>query len=418
MRGRVIFVCVTLAGCKSSGGSFLDGGRVPIDASGAIDGHDAVDGNPVPSPDATPPDAGCAPGPTASGFRLVACGTMAQPRWRHEAALLPDGRVLIAGGWRDGSTPGDVILVADVEVFDPATETFAVVGTLDDPRVAHRVTALADGRVLVTGGEVAGGAITSTTEIFDPATDTISAGPRMLLPRSLHTATLLADGRVLITGGETTVDPDPDSEGVAAAEVFDPATDAFIAVGTMTAERHAHEAVRLHDGRVLVTGGADAPSCCDDGIADAELFDPATDTFTASDPLVTARPRHRLTRLDDGRVLVTGGSIAHGGASGPTYLEAAELYDPASATFASTGAMTTAPGWSFTATRLASGDVLVAGGLLGSGAEVYDASAGTFSVLGDRMIESRTMHSATLLASGAVLLVGGPSLANAELYFP
>jgi hypothetical protein len=352
-----------------------------------------------------------------SGFRLT-CGKLAGPRWRHEAALLPGGRVLIVGGWRPGSEPYDYDFIADVEVYDPATETFAVVAQLAHPRVAHRATALLDGRVLVTGGEVEdGGYLTATTEIFDPATDTISAGPSMLLPRRDHTATLLADGRVLVTGGETLVDPDPYSEGVAVAEVFDPATGAFTAVGPMTSERHEHEAARLLDGRVLLTGGADAPSCCDDGIANTELFDPATDTFTATGPLVTPRPAHRTTRLADGRVLVTGGSIAHGGADGPTYLEAAERYDPAAGAFAATGAMAAAPGATFTATLLADGGVLVAGGMLGPRAEMYDPASGTFSPVAATMVASRGMHTATRLPSGAILLVGGHSQDTAELFF-
>jgi hypothetical protein len=438
MRAGLVVVSLPLlllglsAGCPNGGTArrIVDGGDVPPDAvvdrdadqvpdASAFDAGEhadavAPDASPPDTspPDANPPDAGCPPGPTTSGFRPVACGALAQPRSGHAGVLLLDWRVLLLAGWYGAS------LIDDVEAFDPTTETFAVVASLAHPRIGHRATRLADGRVLVTGGHLGDGTITATTEIFDPATDTIAAGPAMLLPRTSHTATLLADGRVLVTGGVTVSDPDPDSEGVKVAEVFDPVAGTFALVGAMAEERHAHEAVRLLDGRVLLTGGADAPSCCDDGIDDAELFDPATNTFAATGSLVTARPAHRTTLLPDGRVLVTGGSIAHGGASGPTYITDAELYDPVSGTFASTGSMTTAPGWYFTATLLTSGRVLVAGDLLGDRAELYDPGTGTFTVVADRMDAPRAAHSATRLAGGAVLVCGGRGLATAELYFP
>lgn len=400
------------------GGDPADGGGVGDDASLDAGTPDAqmlpgdaeavADAEPVVEVSADASLEGCASALTTSGFYPV-CGPMARERWDHDAALLPDGRVVLVGGYV--SMTGDHDL--DVEVYDPATRTFAVVAQLIEPRVGHRATALADGRVLITGGSRS-----ATTEIFDPATDTMAAGPDLHLSRSYHTATLLADGRVLVTGGYAEPDPDDYSEGNAVAEVFDPATNVFVVVGPMTHERHEHEAVRLHDGRVLLTGGADAPSCCDDGISETELFDPATNTFAATGRLVVARPAHRTTRLADGRVLVTGGSVAHGGADGPTDVEATEIYDPATATFASTGAMATAPGTTFTVTRLGDGRVLAAGGNLGDRAEVYTPAAGTWSTLAARMIEARALHTATVLLDGTVLLVGGRGHATAELYVP
>src|SRR5512140_26592 len=131
----------------------------------------------------------------------------------------------------------------------------------------------------------------------------------------------------------------------------------FTATGSMHAARGHHTATLLPDGRVLIAGGYDEPTTC---LAGAELYDPATGSFTVTGSLANARASHTATLLPSGKVLVTGG-ISFGPAGGPPYLASAELYDPATGTFAPTGAMAT-PRSGHTATLLQDGRVLIVGG--------------------------------------------------------
>ncbi len=433
MRTRLVAASiVSMCACEPTGArppASVD--AVPVDgaqADGAapdgaiLDASVTPDANVIPIPDAEldVPDAEVTPDAAITGF--VFAGTLSRPRWDHEAALLPDGRVAIIGGWRLPDDDSAIVAMPEIEVFDPQTGTFTVTAQLAHPRYGHRVTSLADGRVLVTGGRVTVDNIrqdTATTEIYDPVTDTITDGPSLVLARTGHTATLLADGRVLITGGSTNDDPDPDSTGVAVAEVYDPVTSTFALVGPMTEERHAHAAARLADGRVLLTGGADAPSCCADGIAETELFDPQANTFAVALPMITPRPGHRSVTLWDGRVLVIGGSLAHGGADGGFDVVATELFDPVTDKFVATDEMDTGPGdQEFRATLLLDGRVLVTGGHLGNGAALYDPAAGLWRTSAAPMTATRANHTATRLLGGQVLVVGGDPGGTVEIYSP
>src|SRR6185503_17408227 len=114
----------------------------------------------------------------------------------HTATRLSDGRILITGG--ENGAGG---YLSEAEVFDPASGTFAVAGSMVAGRSEHGALKLPDGRVLITGGRTALGT-TNTTEVFDPTTGTFSSGPAMSVARAGHSATLFADGRVFISGGD------------------------------------------------------------------------------------------------------------------------------------------------------------------------------------------------------------------------
>src|SRR5262249_25139054 len=121
--------------------------------------------------------------------------SLREPRAGHTASLLPDGRVVLAGGEAAGR------ISQSIELFDPSTGPFSFAGRLSMPRAGHAATVLTDGRVLIAGGSFGGVAPSATTDIFDPATGTTSAGPELLTARAGHTTTRLLNGNVLIVGG-------------------------------------------------------------------------------------------------------------------------------------------------------------------------------------------------------------------------
>jgi hypothetical protein len=168
-------------------------------------------------------------------------------------------------------------------------------------------TRLADGRVLITGGSSDAGLPLASAEIYDPNAGTFSAVGSMAYGRKFFTATLLATGKVLIAGGDDSPGPSQSQVLVlSGAELFDPATGKFTPTGSMTTERRDHAATLLADGRVLITGGNNPGS--GPGLKSAEIYDPVAGTFSAtSQSMAHARYRHTATLLANGRVLIAGG---------------------------------------------------------------------------------------------------------------
>jgi len=253
---------------------------------------------------------------------FASSGSLAEPRVGHTATPLPDGRVLVVGGLGEGE---DAPSLATAEVWDPATGEFTPTGSLAEARLFPTVTLLHDGRVLVVGGVGEGGVLASA-EVWDPATASFSPTGSLPEPRIDHTATLLPDGRVLVIGGwEGRQGDDP-----ASAEVWDPVTGTFAPAGSLAEARSAHTASLLSDGRVFVVGGAGEG---DTVLASAEVWDPKTDTFSPAGSLIEARLRPATALLPDGRVLVVGGADYAG------IFASAEVWDPATGTFAPAGSL-------------------------------------------------------------------------------
>jgi len=349
--------------------------------------------------------------PTSAHTGFSPTGSMGAAREYQTATLLPDGRVLIAGGIGASGAA-----LASAELFDPKTGQFSPTGSMAHARWSHTATLLPDGRVLVAGGDDRVKRLASA-ELYDPKTGEFSATGSMTTGRELPTATLLPDGRVLVAGGDgvssTTFSP------LASAELYDPKTGTFSPTGSMGTVRANHTATLLPDGRVLIAGGWDASK----RLASAELYDPKTGKFSATGSMTTGRQLPTATLLPDGRVLVAGGSV------GSSALASAELYDPKTGQFSPTGSMGTVREY-HTATMLSDGRVLVAGGDNGStaalaSAELYDPATGQFSPTGS-MGTVREVPTATLLPDGRVLVAGGDDgsstnfspLASAELYQP
>jgi len=341
---------------------------------------------------------------------FVATGSMATPRATgHTATLLSDGRVLIAGGGYP--------LMAAAELYDPSTGTFSSTGAMATPRWYHTATLLNDGRVLIAGGSLDN----LSAELYDPSTGAFTPTGNMVTANQHgHVATLLNDGRVLISRG-TIIGPGGFLHP-APLELYDPATGTFTQAGDTSGNKEWSTATLLDDGKVLLTGGWNT--------GDASLYDPTDGSlaYLGSLPIWS----HTATLLTNGTVLITGGVFFNGSdaynAYGVESLATSQIYDPSLGTFQAAGSLFEARD-GHTATVLASGLVLVAGGDWNyyrtlSSAELYDPAAGAFTRTGE-MTVSRDGHTATRLRDGTVLITGGASsdwpyvaLSSAELYVP
>ncbi|HEY5487283.1 MAG TPA: kelch repeat-containing protein [Candidatus Limnocylindrales bacterium] len=361
------------------------------------------------------PSPAAAPSPTPLSH-FSPTGSLAMGRFDGTAILLSDGRVFIAGGQDVEGGGSDT-----PELYDPKTGSFSPTDAMLWPTISPTVAQLPDGRVLVAGGIGSAGTVLKRdyiAELFDPKTGKFSQTGSLKVPRYDEAGVALADGRVLLAGGaitELAVDNGNyypgDSKAVASAELYNPKTGTLSLTGSMTIARDGPTATRLEDGQVLIAGGSDVSVAGGaKPVASAELYNPKTGSFTATGSMGTARYGATATLLADGRVLMVGGEDGNG------IRASAEVYDPKSGTFGPVGSMATVRAW-HTATLLRDGRVLVVGGSDGpdappsaknvlASAELFDPTSGTFSPAGS-MATSRQFQSAVLLGDGRVLIVGG-----------
>jgi hypothetical protein len=254
----------------------------------------------------------------------------------HTATLLPNGKVLVAGGLHQGAY---TYLAVSGQLYDPTNGTW----TLGGPSgfYGHTATLLTNGKVLIAGGNgIQGSGPYGSVILYDSASNSTSVTGSLGRARYFHSATLLTDGRVLVAGGESIINGS--WSALTSAELFNPAAGTWTNTGSLGTAQSSHTATLLPNGKVLVVGGTTA-----------ELYDPATGTWT---PAGNPGTSGNATLLPNGKVLVAGSATA-------------ELYDPATGTWSTTVSPVTTL-WGDTATPLSNGQVLFAGG----NAELYQSS--------------------------------------------
>ncbi|MBN2498565.1 MAG: hypothetical protein JXR96_28500 [Deltaproteobacteria bacterium] len=362
--------------------------------------------------------------------------TRNQGRFGHTATLLDDGRVLIAGGViRLGQ--GVTVYLDTAEIYDPLTGQHSVLldssgdaAKMTASRAFHTATRLRDGRVLIAGGvgridDVA--TALRSAEIFDPTrdifvpsgdADSLSTPTDMGAPRAHHCATLLATGEALLTGGAVYTTGSL-STYLNTAKLFNPDSNAWSDVtANMSTARAFHQAVLLDpattQGKVLVVGGENA-----DGTLDSiDIYNPNDKGFFAGVNVSMSRARSRFcaTRLQNGEVLVAGGTTTAGDFTPDSSVEIFSLmlegkpyggFKPDVINL-EVGRM------DHSCNLLETGNVVVAGGRLAGGVatsvgELVLIGSNTYTVsrLSDSLDPPRFQHTATQLESGWILLAGG-----------
>lgn len=223
----------------------------------------------------------------------------------------------MAGGCTAFDVNGCTSVTNKTEIYDPSTGTWKATAALRAARYAMTATLLAGGKVLVAGGSTAAADALNSSEIYDPTAKTWTLGAKMVQPRADYASIMLSTGRILFAGGENI-----SGVSINNAELYNSSTGKFTATGNMTATRVEHTAVLLANGKVLVSGGNNQTIGGATPLASAELYNPATGTWTPTGSMSNARAGNTTTVLHNGNVVNAGGSDA------VNELDSAELYTP------------------------------------------------------------------------------------------
>lgn len=232
---------------------------------------------------------------SVSTKKWLKVGSMTVSRYGHTATLLPDGRVLVAGG-------GNGFLSMTAELYDPVIQAWRLTALMGHGRRnAHTATLLLDGRVLVIGGCDNTGSILDYAEIYDPSVESWSRSYKAATGFAYHCATRLNDGRILVSGGYT------NSCEINDSYIFDPAIGVWTVPIPMIHKVFSHASLLLADGDVLVTGGYNV---IDDAVMTTQRFDTERECWLPAGDMRVARVSyHQMAQSDDGKVLVMGGEM-------------------------------------------------------------------------------------------------------------
>lgn len=319
----------------------------------------------------------------------TATGSPNTARTAHTATLLANGQVLIAGG---NSSSGPL---ASAELYNLATGTWTVTGSMSVARFNHTATLLPNGEVLVAGGENSSGE-TAAAELFNPTTGVWSTTGSMTMPRTFHGAVLMPNGQVLVMGGLNAV-----ASANTSAELYSPTAGAWKAAGTMPVGENS-PATLLLNGKVLVAGG-DA----------ADLYDIVSGQWTATPNLYYGASTGISTALlNNGTVLIYGNKFS---------CYAGQVYDPSANSWGRTSGQCGNGISRGPLTVLPNGKVLLAGAVIiysgkafpTANCRLYDPATNSWLLTGS--LQQSVSHTATRLPNGQVLAVGG---SDAELYTP
>jgi hypothetical protein len=335
---------------------------------------------------------------TDSGASLSAA------RIGHRVTTLADNRVLITGG----RTTATGASVSTAELFYPGIgqTTFGAVagtGSMGSPRAYHSQTRLQDDRVLAAGGFDASGSPLTSIEVYNPVGGTWSTLPVSLAAaRARHTAVLLASGDVLFAGGV-----DGSGNALLSAEIYHVDTNTVTTVpGGMAAGRHSVSGALLPDARVLIPGGKNTAGS---PLSSTEIYDPVANSFSAGNPMAAARAEHSVSSTVDGRVIVTGG----------VGLNTIEVFNPRTGGWSSVGPTMSSARAGHVGVIMGDGNIVVAGGSNGANvvgsADLFSPSSLLFDVPNGGMKTARRDAASTILNNGRVLIVGGEDNAGATL---
>lgn len=308
--------------------------------------------------------------------KFVATGNPTFNRRYHTSTLLSNGRVILIGGANISGAP------TLSEIYFPNSGIFSNGPDFGSQRYAHTTTVLSNGKLLVVGGIQATSSL-RTAQIYDPASNTVTNLSNSLqVARGYHTATLLKTGKVLFIGGSD----EGSSETLSSMEIYDPDTNSFSSAGNLQAARKFHTATLLWDGTIFVAGGENSSGT----VSLQEIVETERFTTTPS-PIKFPRSMHASTVLRSGRVLLMGGRrVSTGGNS--NFLNTGEIYDPQTDLSIPSQRMGTARS-KLSAVTLQDGLVLLTGGSIQSGtsslptgvAELY-TSAPDFPLLGPYLV--------------------------------
>ena len=370
-------------------------------------------------PTATPTAAAQAtPPPSALELRrFESTGSMLSAQLDATATLLPDGKVLVAGGC--GAQGGRPVGLDTAELYDPSSGTFTIIGRMVTPHCGAGAVLLPNGKVLIAGGDSynAGSSTIKNTpidsaEVFDEQTGTFQATGPLIEPRDQAQFELLADGNVLVVGGVST-----GYRSTSSAELYDYRNGGFRPTGSMSTARSGAAVVKLQNGDVLVAGGSTFTNVVI-WTNTAEVYLSGRDTFSTVGPLPVSADGISATLLASGDALLAGGRLPPTGGSGDSAaINAVETYDPQSSSFTATGHLAVARVGPLLVT-LPDGSVLIVGGFDGTAnpivsAERYDPVAARFESIPSPLFSAR-VDSATQLANGSVLLIHADG--RAEIY--
>lgn len=378
-----------------------DGGNLRTNDAAVADAGDAGD-----EADGGPCAGGGGPG------TFTCTGDLAVPREAPGAAVLGNGKVLVAGGWNTASGT-----LKSAEIYDPTTSTFAPTGPMSAGHLWSGWTSpwpvLPNGTVLAAGGLDTNGALLASAELYDPVGGTFSSTGPLVTGVLAFAATSLADGSALFVGGYSAAMGEAQTPswtytaGTDEAQRYDPSSGTFALAGTLAEQRLFGCNVRLASGDVLAIGG---------WVGTAPTFESNVERFDA-----VMGKWSTVGTLGNGVTCSAGAFVLP---NGKILLDGSALLDPT--TYGTTPLGNALALTSPSLVQLAGGNVLAVGGTVGgvasARAQVYDVTANMWTDVGSMHFARGGGHRALLVAGGEVLIVGGSgaggTLASAEIYHP